>query len=397
VQEKIPFKIWQMDNKKVQQHQGLEIDQILNVLNNSNVRACTTSVCAFSLQENPAELEGRSSSTRKLVGLIIFYMLAMSVEIAGGIKSNSLAVLTDVAHMFSDVAGLAISLFAVWAAGWKPTSHQSFGFYRLEVLGALLSVQLIWLVSGFLMFKAIDRILNETRPINGKVMFLVASFGLAINLIMLSWMGHHHLHHNQGGDHHHSHEESTKLVANSHNTGFEKVKLYAVLPVTDTKVVSDPHQEINNYSQCGTNKMNINLQGAYLHVVSDLIQEVGVMIAGAVIWVKPNWVVVDLLCTTGFSIAVLISTRPMLATVYGILMEKTPREIDINCLENGLKSVKGVSEVHDLHVWSITVGKTAMSCHVKVEPGYGSKVILHDIRQFCHKSFQINHVTVQIE
>ncbi|KAJ8437891.1 hypothetical protein Cgig2_031407 [Carnegiea gigantea] len=363
-------------------------------------KACASSTCAFSLQENPAELQGRSSSKRKLVGLIIFYTLAMAVEIVGGIKSNSLAVLTDAAHMFSDVAGFAVSLFAVWASGWKPTAHQSFGFYRLEVLAALLSVQLIWLISGFLMFEAIDRILHETGAINGKVMFLVASFGFAINLIMLAWMGQHHLHHNHGGEgHHHAHAESTKLVSDSHNAGFDKVRMYTVLPLTDTKVVSDPHEETNNnnYFQCETNKMNINLQGAYLHVVSDLIQSVGVMIAGAVIWVKPNWVVADLICTTCFSIAVLISTKPMLADVYGILMERTPREIDINSLENGLKSVKGVSEVHDLHVWSITVGKTALSCHVNVEPDFGSKGILHDIRQYCQTSFQINHVTVQIE
>ncbi|XP_019106548.2 metal tolerance protein B [Beta vulgaris subsp. vulgaris] len=289
----------------------------------------------------------------------------MVVEIIGGIKSNSLAVLTDAAHMFSDMAGFAISLFAVWASGWKATSNQSFGFYRLEVLAALLSVQLIWLISGILTYEAIDRILHDREKINGKVMFLVAALGFLVNLTMVVWLGHNH------ENHHHSHHDHKPKVSE------ETINL-----------VSESHEK--------ENKMNINLQGAYLHVVTDLIQSIGVMIAGAIIWVKPNWVVIDLVCTSAFSLLVLISTLSMLENVLGILMERVPREIDIIGLEKGLNCLKDVSEVHDLHVWSLTVGKIAMSCHVLVEPGVDSKRILHDVRQYCEK-YRIYHVTVQVE
>lgn len=347
-------------------HRQVEI-KMPNAFHTDEVIACG-SICAFSLQENNAEMEGRSGSTKKLVGLIIFYLLAMAVEVVGGFMSNSLAVLTDAAHMLSDVAGFAISLFTVWASGWKATSDQSFGFYRLEVLGALLSVQLIWLISGFLMYEAIARILHERETINGKVMFSVASFGFLINLTMVTWLHNDH-HHHSSKDHDHkkvvSEEECAKLVSDSH---------------------------------AKTNKMmNINLQGAYLHVVSDLIQSIGVMISGGIIWAKPSWVVIDLICTSVFCVLVLLSTVSMLTNVLGILMERTPREVEIVSLEKDLRSVDGVTEVHDLHVWSITTGKIAMSCHVKVEPGVGSNQILHGIKQFCEKCYRINHVTVQVE
>ncbi|XP_074290279.1 metal tolerance protein B [Silene latifolia] len=351
---------------------SLEINAASSILGNV---ACGY-VCSFSDQNNQAEVEKRSNSTKKLAGLIIFYALAMAIEIIGGIKSNSLAVLTDAAHMFSDVAGFAISLFAVWAAGWNVTSYQSFGFHRIEVLAALLSIQLIWLISGMLMYEAVHRILHDSEVIDGKVMFSVAAFGFVINVVMITWLGHdhshhhHHHHHHHHQHHHHNHETEEK----EEETG---------------KLVSSPYPK--------TNAMNINLQGAYLHVLTDMIQSVGVMISGAVIWAKPNWVVIDLLCTSVFSIIGLISTIPMLGNVLGILMERTPREIDVVGLRHGIRSLKGVFEVHDLHVWSITAGKTVMSCHVMLEIGVDSKETLHSIRQLCEKSYRIHHVTVQIE
>lgn len=146
-----------------------------------------------------------------------------------------------------------------------------------------------------------------------------------------------------------------------------------------------------------TNVLNLNLQGAYLHVMADMIQSVGVMIAGAIIWAEPKWFIVDLVCTLVFSVLSLSATLPMLRNIYGILMEGTPSEIDISKLENGIRNIKGVQDVHDLHIWAITVGKLVLSCHVVAEPGISSFDLLGVIKHYCEKTYQIQHVTIQIE
>ncbi|KAL9371622.1 hypothetical protein Peur_036762 [Populus x canadensis] len=335
-------------------------------------------VCTFTKQESfTVESEERSKSAMKLSGLIIFYLIVMAVEVIGGVKANSLAVITDAAHLLTDVAGFSISLFTVWASGWEATSHQSFGYGRLEVLGALLSVQLIWLISGFLIYEAIDRILHKNAGVNGGLMFAIALFGFIINFIMVVWLGHDHSHH-ACHDHNHDH---------THN--HEREDLCATDEGGETKLASS--------SPANTKMLNINIQGAYLHVMADLIQSVGVMIAGAVIWAKPDWLVVDLICTLLFSTFVLFTTLPMLRDIFCILMESTPREISVSRLESGLKCIKGVQDVHNLHVWSLTVGKPVLSCHVIAEPGASSSEILHRIWDYCERTHRIHNVTVQIE
>ncbi|KAJ8750460.1 hypothetical protein K2173_015600 [Erythroxylum novogranatense] len=329
------------------------------------------SICAFSrLEHSSLESQERKKIAFKLFGLIVFYLIAMAIEIVGGLKANSLAVLTDAAHLLTDIAGLLVSLLAVWASGWEATPHHSFGFSRLEVLGALLSMGSIWLISGILTKQAVDRILNRSARVKGGLMFVVAAFGFIINLIMVIWLGHEHSHHACHHHHHHVHnleggdeEENAQLVSTS-------------LP---------------------NKNLNINIQGAYLHAMADLFQSVGVMIAGALIWAKPNWFAVDLICTVLFSAFALCTTLPMLRDIYSILMNMTPEEINVGSLEKGIKCIKGVRDIHDLHVWAITVGKLVLSCHVVAEPGANSSDILSSIRDYCEKVFRIHHVTIQIE
>lgn len=344
----------------------------------------SNSVCTFSKQENRTlESEERSKSAMKLSGLIIFYLIVMAVEIAGGVKANSLAVITDAAHLLTDVAGVSVSLFTVWASGWEATSHQSFGYSRLEVLGALLSVQLIWLISGILIYEAIDKILHKSAGVNGGLMFGIAAFGFIINLIMVIWLGHDHSHHHDYS-HHSFHDHNHDHIHNH-----ERENLCAINEEQETEPVSSLPVK--------TNIMNINVQGAYLHVLADLIQSVGVMVAGAIIWAKPGWLVVDLICTLVFAVFALCTTLPMLRNIFSILMERTPCEINVDALESDLKCIKGVRDIHDLHVWSITVGKLVLSCHVEAEPGASSTEIVRRIRDCCEKTYRIHHTTVQIE
>ncbi|KAM7527733.1 hypothetical protein LguiB_031143 [Lonicera macranthoides] len=344
-------------------------------------------ICSFSKQEyNLSDFEQRSKSTTKLRWLIVFYAIVMLVEIVGGLKANSLAVLTDAAHLLSDIAGFSISLFAIWASSWEANSRQSFGFNRLEVLGALLSVQLIWLISGFLIYEALVRILHKNAKVNGKLMFAIAAFGFIINLIMVLWLGHNH-HHGHGRDGHDNGHSHGTCMDKNHDQ--EKEELCA-LDEESTNLVLSPHEKT-------TTPLNINLQGAYLHVMADLIQTIGVMIAGSIIWAKPDWLVVDLVCTLIFSIFALGTTLPMLRSIFFILMEGTPCEIDVTRIENDLKYIKGVCDVHDLHVWAITVGKLVLACHVRIEPDVDSNIILQDVRDCCERRHRIHHVTIQIE
>lgn len=348
-----------------------------------------SSVCVFFKKEHCSlDSRERSKSAKKLCGLIIASVLFMVVEIIGGVKANSLAVLTDAAHLLTDVAGFSIALFTVMASGWEATSYQSFGYHRLEVLSALLSVQLIWLVSGILIYEAVDRILHKNEKVNGLLMFEVAAFGFLVNLIMVMWLGHDHTHHACGGlghDHHHNHNQE-----HNHDHHHDREEEYARTEDDKTSLVSSSPEN--------TKILNINLQGAYLHVVADMIQSVGVMIAGGIIWARPDWLVVDLICTLIFSVFAVSTTISMLRNIYGILMERTPSDIDITNLEKGLKCIKGVEDIQDLHVWELTVGKTVLSCHVKAaEPAVSSSQIIGKIRDYCEKTYRIHHVTIQIE
>ncbi|KAF1899209.1 hypothetical protein Lal_00019332 [Lupinus albus] len=387
------------------------ISEKLEVVHKTMESYCN-SVCAFSKQENSvAASEESSKSAKKLCGLIVFYAIVMLVEIVGGIKANSLAVISDAAHLLSDIAGFLISLFAVWASGWEATLDQSFGYNRLEVLGAFLSLQLIWFISGYLIYEAVGRILLRNSEVNGMLMFGIAAFGFVLNFIMVVWLGHdhhhhhgfgvsdhnhsHHHHHHGHGDsdndhgHHHGHGDSDKDHGHHHcseHSNHDHVKEEL------TKINDEEKLELLSSDHSNSNVFNINLQGAYLHVMVDMIQSVGVMIAGAIIWAKPEWLVVDLMCTLIFSVISLSTTVPMLKNIYGILMERTPSEINIINLEDGLKSIKGVQDIHDLHVWSITVGKNVLSCHILAESGISSVDLLGKIKDYCKRTHKIEHV-----
>jgi zinc transporter 2 len=156
---------------------------------------CGEAACGFSdAESNSKDAKERSASMRKLLMAVTLCVIFMSVEVAGGIEANSLAILTDAAHLLSDVASFAISLFSLWAASWEATPRQSYGFFRVEILGALVSIQLIWLLAGILVYEAILRLIHDTSEVNGFLMFIVATFGLVVNIIMVLLLGHDHGH-----------------------------------------------------------------------------------------------------------------------------------------------------------------------------------------------------------
>lgn len=323
---------------------------------------------------------------RKLWVAVVLCVIFMSVEVVGGIKANSLAILTDAAHLLSDVAAFAISLFSLWASGWEATPRQSYGFFRIEILGALVSIQLIWLLTGILVYEAIERLLHDSGEVQGFLMFAVSAFGLFVNIIMAILLGHDHGHvHDK-----HKHEITVESYQHHHEEGHGEHHHHHAdhsEPLLSSCPESTAHKK----------QRNINIQGAYLHVLGDSIQSIGVMIGGAIIWYKPHLKIIDLVCTLIFSAVVLFTTIRMLRNILEVLMESTPREIDATRLEKGMCEMDEVVAIHELHIWAITVGKVLLACHVKIKPDADADMVLDKVIDYIRREYNISHVTIQIE
>lgn len=362
---------------------------------------------------------------RKLLIAVILCVIFMAVEVVGGIKANSLAILTDAAHLLSDVAAFAISLFSLWAAGWEATPQQSYGFFRIEILGALLSIQLIWLLAGILVYEAINRLLTESGEVQGSLMFAVSAFGLFVNIIMAVLLGHDHGHgghgHSHGHDHGHSHDHDHGNSEDDHSHHEDHEQGHVHRHGTSITITTHQHSHsssglhqdaeeplLKHEGDCESSdhagakavkkpRRNINVHSAYLHVIGDSIQSVGVMIGGGLIWYKPEWKIIDLICTLIFSVIVLFTTVKMIRNILEVLMESTPREIDATRLESGLREMEGVIAVHELHIWAITVGKVLLACHVTITQDADADQMLDKVIGYIKAEYNISHVTIQIE
>ncbi|KMZ72923.1 Metal tolerance protein 1 [Zostera marina] len=383
------------------QGENHEIDVGGSSHSSANKACVSNGTCGLSYNRSTSDdSKERRASMRKLLVAVVLCIIFMAVEVVGGIKANSLAILTDAAHLLSDVAAFAISLFSLWAAGWEATPRQSYGFFRIEILGALVSIQLIWLLTGILVYQAIDRLLHESGEVVGFLMFAIAAFGFLVNIGMAVMLGHDHGH----GGHNHSHSDGESsdhshevTVTTLHGGNQSTVHIENNEPLL--KHSHSPEgacdQESNSSKQ--KKQRNINVQGAYLHVLGDSIQSIGVMIGGGIIWYKPEWKIIDLICTLAFSVIVLATTINMLRNILEVLMESTPREIDATRLERGLCEMDDVVAVHELHIWAITVGKVLLACHVTITPNADADLVLDKVVDYIKTEYNISHVTIQIE
>ncbi|XP_048335337.1 metal tolerance protein 1 isoform X2 [Ziziphus jujuba] len=399
------LQVEKMEEQSLQHGQIIEIrgDVSVRERNAGASKICGEAACGFSdAGSSLKDAKERSTSMRKLLIAVVLCVVFMSVEVVGGIKANSLAILTDAAHLLSDVAAFAISLFSLWAAGWEANPRQSYGFFRIEILGALVSIQLIWLLAGILVYEAILRLINETGEVNGFLMFIVATFGLVVNIIMALLLGHDHGHGHGHGDHDHTHGVTVSAHHHHHHQDekHSKAEHHHTYEGHTHDHESEEHIEPLLDKPKGEQEKkqrNINVQGAYLHVLGDSIQSIGVMIGGAIIWYKPKWKIVDLICTLIFSVVVLGTTIKMLRSILEVLMESTPREIDATKLERGLLEMEEVVEIHELHIWAITVGKVLLACHVKTRPEANTDIVLDKVVDYIRREYNISHVTIQVE
>ncbi|KAI3966332.1 hypothetical protein MKX01_007175 [Papaver californicum] len=313
---------------------------------NGTTKICSGTSCGFSdVGTLSKDAKERAASMRKLWISIALCVVFMTVEIVGGLKANSLAILTDAAHLLSDVAAFGISLFSVGI--------------KIEILGTLVSIQMIWLLAGILVYEAISRMINDTGEVQGFLMFLVSAFGLVVNLFMAVLLGHDHGHgehgHYHGHGHNHSHDvhDPHAHTHSSHDHEHEHGSEHS------EPLLKSSEDGNNNTIVVGKEKKkrNINVQGAYLHVLGDSIQSIGVMIGGAIIWYKPEWKIIDLICTLIFSVIVLGTTIRMLRNIMEVLL----------------------------------------ACHVKVKPDADANLVLGKVIDHIKRAYSISHVTIQIE
>ncbi|XP_013385051.1 zinc transporter 2-like [Lingula anatina] len=250
-----------------------------------------------------------STARKQLIVVCVLSGMFMIGEIVGGIYSNSLALLTDATHLASDLASFIISLFALFATTKAPTVRMTFGYHRAEVVGALVSVLLIWVATGVLLYLAVDRVMHNHYEIMGDDMIITAGCGVAFNMIMglvlhsesfackfnISF-GHGHSH---GGGHGHSHGGGH---GHSHGGGHS-------------------HGDYDGHGQQKKSKKNLVIRAAFIHILGDLIQSVGVLIAAYIIRYKPEYKIADPICTFIFSILVLFTTITVLRDAYYLIME----------------------------------------------------------------------------
>lgn len=372
-----------------QPHEDLHNDTVPLVDNGAGLGAsppAITEELAMSPRLKQEERKIRSiEKRRKAAGLLKFIMCCSFVfmvgEIVCGLFANSLAILTDAAHLFTDVAAFGLSLFSLQLSNRGATEKYSYGWQRAEVVGTLISVFSIWVLVGFITYEAAHRTFEiiecsndpnrACESIDGRIMAAVGLAGIIMNLfcaVILYFGG------AESGLEGHGHGGETPL---SHAEEEEKRE-----------------------------KKSFALSGAFINAISDCIQNVGVIISAGVIWIvnvklygttdAPHSIynLADPACSVVFAAITLFATRPLILDLVRILMESTPAGVQVSAILDRLRSVKGVSSVHDLHIWSINSETISLSVHVvSNEP---ASVLLKS-QDLLESEFHIAHTTIQVD
>ena len=281
--------------------------------------------------------ESLSAGARHRRPLAIAFCLTatyMLVEVAVGLITGSLALLSDAGHMLTDVVGLGLALAAIQAAQSRRSPAHTYGLYRLEVLAALANSVLLFGVAGYVLYEAVQRF-SEPPEIPGVPLLIVASVGLAVNLV------------------------SFRLL------------------------------------RSGASE-SLNVRGAFLEVVSDALGSAGVLIAGIVL-ITTGWPYVDPIVGAGIGLFILPRTWRLGRSALRILIEAAPEGLDLPELSRRISGVAGVDEVHDLHVWTLTSGLRAASGHLVLAKGAKTADVLDAAKRLLEKEYEIEHVTLQCE
>ncbi|KAM5172172.1 putative proton-coupled zinc antiporter SLC30A4 [Mantella aurantiaca] len=278
----------------------------------------------------------KERTVKKRLGLAaMLYFLFMVAELLGGYIANSLAIMTDALHMLTDLSSIILTLLALWLSAKSPNKRFTFGFHRLEVLSAIISVLLVYVLTGFLLYEAVQRTIHMDYTINGDVMLITAAVGVAVNLIMGFLL-------NQAG-HPHSHSHSPRIPTSSSPS---------------------PH---------GHSHGSLAVRAAFVHALGDLAQSIGVLIAAYIIRFKPEYKIADPICTYIFSVLVVFTTVRLIRDTVLIILEGVPRHLNVDQIEHDLLKIEDVHSVENLNIWALTTGKSAAIIHLQLSPGSSSK------------------------
>ncbi|KAL4218001.1 hypothetical protein ACF0H5_022739 [Mactra antiquata] len=335
---------------------------------------------------------------RKLVIACVLSLSFMLAEVIGGIFAGSLAIVSDAAHLLTDLASFLISLLAIFLASRQATKKLSFGWYRAEILGALMSILFLWVVTGVLCYMGVERVIKQDFEVNATIMLITAACGVVFNLLMgltLHPGGHGHSHGNHSNNGYSSlddeEEEKIRLSgtdtsSNTSNGGYGSLSDSSINDIPSTAIKGE-----------GRHKANINVKAAFVHVVGDLLQSVGVLIAAFIIYFKPEWKLADPICTFLFSVIVLATTITILRDILVVLMEGVPKSVNFKAILHSLKSIDGVKDIHDLRIWSLSMDKVALSVHIAFSRPTDPITILQEASCMIRSKFGISETTIQVE
>lgn len=256
------------------------------------------------------------------------------LEVVGAYLTNSLALLADAGHVLADVAGIGASLLAIWVAARPPTQRRTFGFYRLEILAAVVQALLLFGIAGFILFEAARRF-EEPPEVASAAMLAFAVVGVAANLFS-AWL------------------------------------------------LRDAQRE------------SLNLRGAFLEVLSDAVGS-GAVIVAAVLILTTGLRQADAIASAFIGVFIVPRTWRLLRDAVDVLLEATPKNVDMSEVRRHILEAPGVRDVHDLHVWTITSGMNVVSAHVIVEPTVQASTVLDHLCRCLGTQFDIDHSTFQLE
>lgn len=275
----------------------------------------------------------RELGRRRLLFVLVLTAAFTLVEFVGGWLSNSLALLADAGHMLSDVASIALSVFALWFARRPATAAKSYGYLRTEILAALANGVTLVVIAILILMHAVER-LRTPEAVEGGLMLWVATGGLLVNIVAAALLH-------------------------------------------------------------GSSGHSLNIRGAYLHVLGDMLGSVGA-IAAALVILFTGWLPADPLISMAVAVLILAGSWRLVRESVDVLLEAVPRHIELRAVYRTICEIEGVEEIHDLHVWTLTSGMLAMSAHV-IAQQHDHADVLRAIHERMHDRFGIRHVTVQLE
>jgi cobalt-zinc-cadmium efflux system protein len=270
----------------------------------------------------------------RLVAVFAISLTILVVEVIGSVVTNSLALLADAGHVLADVAGIGLALLAIWFAGRPATAGRTFGFLRLEILAAIANAVLLFGIAAFVLFEAWQRV-NQPVEIATGAMAAFALVGFAGNGVSLLLLRH-------------------------------------------------PQAE------------SLNMRGAYLEVLGDLLGSAAVIVAAGVIALT-GWTGADLVASVAIGLMILPRTFALLRDATDVLLEATPKGVDMDHVRRHILEAPGVVDCHDLHAWTITSGMNVVSAHVVLARGADPGTALSALSTCLADDFDIDHSTFQLE